>query len=147
MFVHAPARKENIVLKKTSSYGRLVFGTLLAIVFAYIIYQVSIALKEQIRTVHVSLETAGLEVGGTALLVRDEVVLPDITSTYYSLTRQDGEKVAAGDHYARIFSSEAESNSYEEMLQMERIYERLSCKPLARNSICRKIQCWKILCY
>ena len=107
------------MLKKTFTYGRLVFGTLLAIVFAYIIYQISIALRDQkIQTVHVSLETAGQTVEGTALLVRDEVVLPDITQPYYSLTRSDGEKVASGDHYARIFSSSAESIAYNEQLSM-----------------------------
>lgn len=115
------------MLKKTFTYGRLVFGTLLAIVFAYIIYQVGIALRDQkIQTVHVSLETAGQTVEGTALLVRDEVVLPDITQPYYSLTRSDGEKVASGDHYARVFSSSAESNSYFDRLSMQTVYDRLS---------------------
>ncbi|MBR4865518.1 MAG: hypothetical protein IKU11_02435 [Clostridia bacterium] len=115
------------MLKKTFTYGRLVFGTLLAIVFAYIIYQVGIALRDQkIQTVHVSLETAGQTVEGTALLVRDEVVLPDITQPYYSLTRSDGEKVASGDHYVRVFSSSAESNSYFDRLSMQTVYDRLS---------------------
>ena len=115
------------MLKKTFTYGRLVFGTVLAIVFAYIIYQVGIALRDQkIQTVHVSLETAGQTVEGTALLVRDEVVLPDITQPYYSLTRSDGEKVASGDHYARVFSSSAESNSYFDRLSMQTVYDRLS---------------------
>jgi len=127
VFVYAPTRKENNVLKKTFTYGRLVFGTLLAIVFAYIFYQISIALRDQkIQTVHVSLETAGQTVKGTALLVRDEVVLPDITQPYYSLTRSDGEKVASGDHYARIFSSSAESIAYNEQLSMQTVYDRLS---------------------
>jgi len=114
------------VLKKTLLYGRLVLGTLIAVIFAYIIYRVVSVADDTIQTMHVSLDTSGQYIEGRALFIRDEKVLPDVGQGLYQLIRSDGEKIAAGDQYAVLFSSAEGKEMYEQKMASERIYKRLT---------------------
>ena len=114
------------MLKKTFRYGRVILGTLLAVVMAYIIYQAINALGNTLSTVRVSLVTAGRSVSGSALFVRDEKLLPDISASVYSLNLDDGEKVSAGGAYGSVYDSASSLNAYRENLQASEIVSRLS---------------------
>ncbi|MBR0142747.1 MAG: hypothetical protein IJM21_01050 [Clostridia bacterium] len=114
------------MLRKTFRYGRVIFGTILAVVLAYIIYQAVNALGSTLKTVHASLITAGKSVSGDALFVRDEFLLPDLSASIYSLNLKDGEKVSAGGVYGNVYDSPAALNSYRENLEASEIAERLT---------------------
>lgn len=114
------------MLKKTFRYGRLIFGTLFAVVLAYILYQVINAFGSSIKTVRASIETAGISVSGTALLVRNEVILPPISAESYSLILSDGEKIAAGGTYARVYASGSALASYQEDQTNRKVAQRLA---------------------
>lgn len=114
------------MLKKTFKYGRLIFGTLFAIVLAYILYQVINAFGSSPKTVRASIETAGVTVSGNVLLVRDEVLLPSINAENYSLTLEDGEKIASGGTYARVYSSGSVLEAYDEDVTNRKITSRLT---------------------
>jgi len=114
------------VFKKIVSYWRLIFGTLIAVVFAYIIYQVINIADETIRTMHVSIETSGEYIEGRAVIIRDEKVLQTVNSSEYRFICSDGEKIAEGDQYAVVFSSTDEKRQYDQTENDQKTYRRLS---------------------
>ena len=113
------------MLKKTFRYGRVIFGTILAVVMAYVIYQAVNALGSTLKTVHASLITAGQSVNGPALFVRDEKLLPDLSAPVYSLNLEDGEKVSSGGSYGTVYESASALNSYRENKAATEIAGRL----------------------
>ncbi|MCL2023162.1 MAG: hypothetical protein FWG82_02185 [Oscillospiraceae bacterium] len=110
--------------KKPAPTMKIIFGVILVIVTAGMIYQLAAALYQPIKTVS-AIPAAGSEVISVhAIAIRDEtpLTLPD---SGYTLLARDGARLDKGASWAAAFSSKKQAADYRNLQEKEQLRERL----------------------